>query len=649
MIIYYELKQSKKQEKAFDTIRHERLLFFFSFKGIIIYNRNRGHIMKYLKILLMILLFYPCTVLANTKAVVDITSMSITQLADALDKGYLTSELLVTLYLERIDAYNQEFNAIREINENALNEAKELDEERESGKVRSILHGIPIVVKTNIDVTGLATTAGSAALSDNYPLEDAEVIKKLKEAGAIILASTNMSEFAFAASNSNSSYDSVKNVFNTSYTPYGSSGGSAVAVSASFAAASLGTDTNSSVRLPAAAAGLVGLRPSLGLISADGVIPYDTTRDTVGILSKTVEDNAIILSIINDEGKDYDPNLETLDGIKIGVINSYLKGTSSSIRVNSKTDEDIYNLAKEKITLLEKNGAQIVYIDELLNSYYYNITTSTMSGDSFCDGFNEYIKGTTGTIRSFQELAKSKRKIYSLNGYLSGCNDGWMYDANTNAKKKTILENYILDVFNEYDLDLIVYPTTKNKVFTLNSGKSASAPGSFLGSVIGYPSLTVPMGYIDEFSYGLEFFSLKGEENLLYSVTNLFEQSLNISLTNSTLTPSLYEIPDYIEKLMTHYEQEENRLTSKTKEYFLNYSTNNEEVNEREATLLLEEYEKLELEEKEKKEESKSKENNINVFVTIIFVFILIGTIIFVLIYRILMKKITNLYKKVRK
>ena len=157
------------------------------------------------------------------------------------------------------------------------------------------------------------------------------------------------------------------------------------------------------------------------------------------------------------------------------------------------------------------------------------------------------------------------------------------------------------------------------------------------------------MGYIDEFSYGLEFFSLKGEENLLYSVTNLFEQSLNISLTNSTLTPSLYEIPDYIEKLMTHYEQEENRLTSKTKEYFLNYSTNNEEVNEREATLLLEEYEKLELEEKEKKEESKSKENNINVFVTIIFVFILIGTIIFVLIYRILMKKITNLYKKVRK
>src|SRR5699024_507614 len=143
--------------------------------------------------------------------------------ADALDKGYLTSELLVTLYLERIEEYDDEFNAIRQINENALEEARLLDEERSEGDIRSILHGIPIVVKTNIDVEGLATTAGSKALEDNYPNEDAEAIKKLKEAGAIILASTNMSEFAFAASNSLSSYGSVHNVFNPNYTSYGSS------------------------------------------------------------------------------------------------------------------------------------------------------------------------------------------------------------------------------------------------------------------------------------------------------------------------------------------------------------------------------------------------------------------------------------------
>ena len=601
--------------------------------------------MKWIKTIFILILIYPITVFASTAAVVDITNMSITDIADALDKGYLTSELLVTLYLERIEAYDDDFNAIRELNENALEEAAALDKEREEGHVRSILHGIPIVVKTNIDVAGLATTAGATALSDNYPLEDAEVIKKLKDAGAIILASTNMSEFAFAASNSLSSYGNVKNAFNTRYTPYGSSGGSAVAVALSFAAASLGTDTNSSVRLPASAAGLVGLRPSLNLISTDGVIPYDTLRDTVGILSKTVEDNAILLSIMNEEKKTYEANLESLEGIKIGVINSYLKGSSSSIRVNSKTDEDIYNLASAKLKLLEDAGAELIYINELLDSYYYNIATSTMSGDSFCDGFNNYITGTTGTIRSFRKLALSKGKIYSLNGYLSSCNNAWTYDLNKVLEKKEIFENHILKVFDNYDLDLIVYPTTKNKVFTLSSGSSASAPGSFLGSVIGYPSITVPMGYINEFPYGLEFFSLKNEENLLYSAAGIFEEVNNLGLTNSLLAPSLYEIPDYIETLMTYYEAEENELTTKAKEYFLNYSNKSEKENEIEANILIQEYQKLET-----KQNDLEKENDVlKVFIMILFTFIFLSTILFVLIYRMLTKKLKVVYKKIKK
>ena len=601
--------------------------------------------MKWIKTIFILILIYPITVFASTAAVVDITNMSITDIADALDKGYLTSELLVTLYLERIEAYDDDFNAIRELNENALEEAAALDKEREEGHVRSILHGIPIVVKTNIDVAGLATTAGATALSDNYPLEDAEVIKKLKDAGAIILASTNMSEFAFAASNSLSSYGNVKNAFNTRYTPYGSSGGSAVAVALSFAAASLGTDTNSSVRLPASAAGLVGLRPSLNLISTDGVIPYDTLRDTVGILSKTVEDNAILLSIMNEEKKTYEANLESLEDIKIGVINSYLKGSSSSIRVNSKTDEDIYNLASAKLKLLDDAGAELIYIDELLDSYYYNIATSTMSGDSFCDGFNNYITGTTGTIRSFRKLALSKGKIYSLNGYLSSCNNAWTYDLNKVLEKKEIFENHILEVFDNYHLDLIVYPTTKNKVFTLSSGSSASAPGSFLGSVIGYPSITVPMGYINEFPYGLEFFSLKNEENLLYSVAGIFEEVNNLGLTNSPLAPSLYEIPDYIETLMTCYEAEENELTTKAKEYFLNYSNKSEEENEIEANILIQEYQKLET-----KQNDLEKENDVlKVFIMILFTFIFLSTILFVLIYRMLTKKLKVVYKKIKK
>lgn len=596
--------------------------------------------MKFLKYLVVILLILPITVEASTKAVVDITNMSITDLAEALDKGYLTSELLVTLYLERIEAYDSDFNTINQLNENAIAEAKALDAEREAGNVRSVLHGIPIVVKTNIDVEGLATTAGATALSDNYPLEDALVIQKLKEAGAIILASTNMSEFAFAAGNSNSSYGQVGNAFNPSYTPYGSSGGSAVAVALSFAAASLGTDTNSSVRVPAAAAGLVGLRPTLDLISTDGVIPYDTTRDTVGIITKTVTDNALILSVINDYGYTYETSLTSLEGIKIGVVNGYLTGTSSSARVNNKTDEDIASLATEKIALLEEAGAEIIYIDELVNSYYYSLAYANMSGDSFCDGFNAYLEGTTGSIRSFNSLVKATGKIYSLSGYVSGCNGSWLYDEATVASRKEIFENHILEVFTTNNLDLIVYPTTKNKIFTLGSSSTLNAPGSFLGSVIGYPSLTVPMGYIEGFPYGLEFFSLENEEELLYSVAAIFEELNDLSLTNSPLTPSLYEIPEYIEVLMTYYEEENTDFNEELRTYFLEYSSKTDTENEVQALDLI-----AKIEDSLVVEEKEDIKDTFWGLASILGVIL----ILFIIILRIVYMKVHNLYRKLSK
>ena len=596
--------------------------------------------MKKLRILFILCLFYPISVFAYTNSVVDITKMSITDLSEALDKGYLTSELLVTLYLERINAYNDEFNAIEQINTQALEEAKKLDKERSEGHIRSKLHGIPIVVKANIDVQGLSTTASAKALSDNKPLDDALVVQKLKDAGAIILGNTNMSEFAFAAGNSKSSYGTVKNAFNTKYTPYGSSGGSAVAVALSFAAAALGTDTNASVRLPASGAGLVGLRPTFGLNSTDGVIPYDITRDTVGILTKTVEDNALILSIINEDDKEYQTNLDSLKGIKIGVVESYVKGGSSSIRINQKTDEDIYNLTKEKIKLLEDAGAKIVYIDELVDEYYYSIATSTMSGDSFCDGFNEYIKGTTGLVRSFQSLTKTPGRIYSLTGYLSGCHDNWLYDKSIVDNKKQIFKNHIDEVFTSYDIDLLVYPTLKNKVFTLNSGSGATAPGSFLGSVIGYPSLTVPMGYIEDFPYGLEYFSYPNSEETLYQVASVFESVNNLELTNSPLAPSLYEVPNYISKLTNYYEQENNSLTAKTKEYFMYFSDRTEEENESLAYSLTKEYENLSL------EKEKEPYSLLSILSTILLIVIFAGTLVFIIISYILIKKIKIIYQK---
>ena len=509
---------------------------------------------KSLIIFAISLFFLFSNVSALTKAPVDVTVMSIEELLDAMDKGYLTSEQLVNIYLERIEAYDDMFNSINQINEHAIEQAKELDKERDNGKIRGKLHGIPILVKCNIDVYGIPTTGGTKSLKDNYPKDNSIVVQKLIDEGAIILGSTNMSELAFSAKNSYSSYGYVRNVFNIDYTPYGSSGGSAVAVTAAFAAASLGTDTNSSVRLPASGAGLVGIRPTTGLISSKGVIPYDTTRDTVGVLGRTVSDNALLLSIISDKDDiTINKKESSLKGITIGVATQYVKGSSSETGVTGLTDADIYKLLENSIKELEEAGAKIVYLDKFVKSSNLTIASNTQSGITMCDGFNEYIKGTTGTIRSFKDLVNSSGHVYGLSGYLAGCN-GKNQSLDKKEERKKTYRDYVYNYFEDYDLDVILYPTLKNKVFSYKEGNNVS-PGSSLGSVIGYPSITVPMGFIDEFSYGIEFLGLPYSENTLYKVSNSYEIINENKVCTSKLTPGLYQVPESVTKLLNLYEK----------------------------------------------------------------------------------------------
>jgi len=519
---------------------------------------------KSLVIFAISLFFLFSNVNALTKAPVDVTTMSIDELLVAMEKGYLTSETLVNIYLERIETYDDKFNSINQLNKNALEQAKELDKEREQGKLRGKLHGIPLLVKCNIDVYGMPTTAGAKSLKDNYPKANSFVVQKLVDEGAIILGSTNMSEFAFSARDSYSSYGYVRNVFNPKYTSYGSSGGSAVAVTAAFAAASLGTDTNSSVRLPAAGAGLVGMRPTLGLVSRTGVIPYDTERDTVGVLSRDVSDNALLLSIIsgvdNNDSKTKDAvaisgdvSKASLEGVIIGVPTQYIKGSGNGSGVTGLTDSDIYKLIEDSISKLEKEGATLVYLDKFVKSSNLIIANSTQSGITMCDGFNKYIKGTTGTIRNFNDLVNASGHVYGLGGYLGGCN-GKNQDLDKKAEKKSVYRDYVQGYFDKYNLDVVMYPTLKNKVFELGEGKNVS-PGSSLGSVIGYPSVTVPMGFVGEFSYGLEFLGEKYSEDKIYNVIEAYEKINGNTVSSSKLTPSLYVVPDNVKLLMDRYEK----------------------------------------------------------------------------------------------
>jgi len=534
------------------------------------------------------------SVLALTEAPVDITKMSLIEIEEAMDKGYITSEQLVNIYLERIEEYNDMFNAINQRNEHALEQAKQLDRMRKEGNIKGRLHGIPIIVKCNIDVYGMPTTAGTKSLKDNMPKDDAFVVQKLIDEGAIIIASANMSELAFSASDSYSSYGHVWNVYNVDkFTPYGSSGGSAVSVKAGFAAAALGTDTNSSVRLPAAGAGLVGVRPTYGLLSSDGVIPYDYERDSVGILSSTVKDSSLLLDVISD-GKYKSSEKGSLKGVNIGVATQYVTGSKTYQGVKGLTDEDILALTEKSIKKLEEAGANIVYIDNFVKDSNISIATDTYAGVTMCYYFNQYIKGTTGTIRSFTQLANSSGHVQGLGGYVTQCEGLKEGSVEKRANKKETYRDYIASIFDENNVDVVLYPTLKNKVYVIGEDKNVS-PGSSLGSVIGYPSITVPMGFLDDgFSYGIEFLSKDNEEGKLYNVALAFEEVNENNVETSPLTPCLYEISDDVIKLNKIYEENlDNKSTkywiSDVKDFYLNY--NNLDNREEKVKELLTDYE----------------------------------------------------------
>lgn len=516
---------------------------------------------------------------AETKAPIDITKYDITMLLDALNSKLISSEQLVNIYLERIEKYNDEFNAIIFTNENAIKEAKILDEKRANNELVGALHGIPIIVKANIDVKGIPTTAGAKALANNYPNEDSSLVKKLKDAGAIIIASANMSEFAFNATESYSSYGLVKNAYNLDYSSYGSSGGSAVSVALSFAAAAIGSDTNSSIRVPASAANLVGIRPTYNLIDSTGVINYDYYRDVVGPMTKTVKDSAIIMEVLTDNN--YTNNLkDDLKGITIGVPVELYKGSSNAnLTVNKKTYEPIYEMIQTKINDMEISGAKIVYIDKFYTSKYYEISKNTLAGGSFCDSFNIYIENTTGPIRSFNDLVRAPGKVTGLGDYLEMCN-GYNLTKDPFKNEKQTYRDYIDKIYEDNNIDVIMYPTTKNKLSTINS-KNLNSPGSNLTSVIGYASASIPLGFDENLPYGLEFMVKENQENILFEVLSGYEK-LNNEITSSPLTPSTYEIEESVEKLNKKYleyikrEKKDELLITKLEKYYKNYTDNQE-------------------------------------------------------------------------
>ena len=527
----------------------------------------------YKKIFILFLALFHLNVFALTEAPIDITNMDITAISDALDKNIITSENLIKIYLERIEKYNDKYNALITVNDNAISEAQKLDEERANGNVRSILHGIPIIVKDNIDVLNMPTTDGSKNLSDNYPTKDAEAIKKLKDVGAIIIAKSNMSKYAFYASSSTSDFGTVKNAYNIEYSSYGSSGGSAVSVALNFAVAALGTDTNSSVRLPASANSLVGYRPTLGLISTDGVVPYDPERDTIGTITKNVKDALILTNIMTNENKinEEDYNLTNL---KIGVPKSFIEGDeTNTLPENKLINDEVKKLILSAIEKIEKAGAKIIYIDDYYTISKDNEVAKSYSGYLFCDSFNKYISNHTGTIKTFSELAEKDK---SLENYNTECNTTKTLDEKNQIKYS--YTQYIGNFYDENDIDIIMYPSSKNKLLKIGTSGLINL-SAHASSTINYPAITIPMGYDnDNLPYGLEIMTKTGKDTTLLSIAAALEK-LNMT-ENKLAEPSLYEVNDETTKLINRYKNRYNKNNmflmrkwmNKCKTYIENYN-----------------------------------------------------------------------------
>jgi amidase len=475
---------------------------------------------------------------------------TISSLGKKLDSGKYSSEQLVELYLRRIeniDKNGPKLNAIIEINPDAVSIAKQMDNERKARKNRGPLHGIPIVIKDNID-TGdkMQTTAGSLAMAGNIASSDAFIVKKLREAGAIIIGKTNLSEWAnFRSTQSSSGWSSrggqTKNPYFLDHNPCGSSAGSGVAVSANLCVVAVGTETDGSIVCPASVSGLVGIKPTVGLISRSGIIPISKTQDTAGPIARTVEDAAILLGVLSgidnkdlitkeSNGRNFTDYTQFLD------LNA-LKGKRIGIEKKPQGNNHFINaLLDNAVNLLKQKGATIIEIDYIDQINALGEAEFEVMQYEFKDGLNHYLSTANAKVKSLKEvidfnLANEdiampffKQEILETSNLKSGLNDKKYIDAlnkSHNGSKK------ILDsVFLENKLDSICGITmgpacSIDLIYGDRWGYSLTTPAA----ASGYPHITVPGGKVYDLPVGLSFFGNSYSEPKLIAIAYAYEQA----------------------------------------------------------------------------------------------------------------------------
>ncbi len=455
----------------------------------------------------------------------------------------LTSRELVEWYLDRIAKLDSNINAIIELNPDALQMADALDVERKWGDTRSILHGIPVLIKDNIDTADkMMTTAGSVALQGHYAKTDADIVRNLRMAGAVILGKTNLSEWAnFRGERSVSGWSSrggqTKNPHNLAKTPCGSSSGSAAAIAASFSPLAIGTETDGSITCPAAINGIVGFKPSLANISQEGIIPIAHSQDTAGPMAQSVMDVAILASFMQKEYKDLSLGLDkfSLRKKRIGVVRNAFGYNSELDKIINQQIEKMRDFGTEIIDLEIKTARELSEIEFTILLFEYK------------QGLNKYLANTEKNLpKSIAELIKYNEKNKDLvmpyfgQEYLiaaqqtTDLNDPKYLKAKKEASYLS-REKGIDWALQEYNLDALCAPTTGPAWdIDYKNGDVYSGGSSALAAVAGYPNITVPAGAIDSLPVGISFFASANSDEELLQIAYSFEQ-----LTKARITPTL--------------------------------------------------------------------------------------------------------------
>ena len=475
---------------------------------------------------------------------------TIDDLQGRMGKGTETARSLTQKYLDRIEALNTKgpmLRAVIEVNPDALSIADALDQERKAGKVRGPLHGIPVLIKDNIDSGDkMMTTAGALALSGNRAAQDAFIVKKLRAAGAVLLGKTNLSEWAnFRSTHADSGWSSrggqTRNPYVLGRTPSGSSAGSGAAAAANLCVVAIGTETDGSVVSPSSCNGLVGLKPTVGLLSRTGIIPISSTQDTAGPMARTVRDAALLLGALAgpdpadtatrgtaDIATDYTAGLknDALKGQRLGVEKSHLQGPPGALA-----------LLKAALDVLRAQGATIVEVEVTKHTNPLGAAEFDVLLYEFKEGVNKYLAGANAPVKTLadviafnkQNAAKAMPFFQQETLEIAEKTDGLGSAKYRAAVQKTVAgaRKAIDDTLQKNKLSALVGITTgpAGCIDPINGDYSTGVDFSSPAAMAGYPHLTVPMGQVHGLPVGLSFVGPKYHEGQLLALGYAYEQA----------------------------------------------------------------------------------------------------------------------------